>query len=230
MKRLIGLMVLSLAGCMEAAPPVRAPQPVAQMEFDARAAAERFVTVVTDVEPVAEAECRRRAPRMNCDYLIVVDDRVNQPPNAFQTVDKSGRPVIAFTIALIAEVQNADELALVMGHEAAHHIAGHLTRQRQDASAGAIIFAGVAAIMGGSARDVQNMGDLGASVGARTYSKDYEIEADRLGAVITQRAGYDPMRGAAYFTRIPDPGNRFLGTHPPNARRIEVIRAAVAGG
>ena len=40
-------------------------------------------------------------------------------------------------------------------------------------------------------------------------------------------AGYDPVRGAAYFTRIPDPGNKFLGTHPPNASRIETVRQAV---
>lgn len=226
MKRFMVLAAMLLAGCMQAAPPAPAPQPGPRADFDARVAAERFVAVVNSVEPVAEAECRRRAPRVNCDYQIVVDDRVNQPPNAFQTVDRNGRPLIAFTIALIADVENADELALVMGHEAAHHIAGHLDRQRQDASAGAIIFAGVAAIMGGNARDVQNMGDLGASVGARTYSKDYEIEADKLGAVIAKKAGYDPVRGAAYFTRMPDPGNRFLGTHPPNARRIEVIRAA----
>ncbi|MGB0799102.1 MAG: peptidase M48, partial [Planktomarina sp.] len=33
--------------------------------------------------------------------------------------------------------------------------------------------------------------------------------------------------GAAYFTRIPDPGNRFLGTHPPNGARITTVRAAV---
>ncbi|WP_319825645.1 M48 family metallopeptidase [Thalassovita sp.] len=229
MKRFMVLAAMLLAGCMQATPSARAPQPGPRADFDARVAAERFVAVVNSVEPVAEAECRRRAPRVNCDYQIVVDNRVDQPPNAFQTVDRNGRPLIAFTIALIADVENADELALVMGHEAAHHIAGHLDRQRQDASAGAIIFAGVAAIMGGSARDVQNMGDLGASVGARTYSKDYEIEADKLGAVIARRAGYDPVHGAAYFTRMPDPGNRFLGTHPPNARRIEVIRAATQG-
>jgi len=40
----------------------------------------------------------------------------------------------------------------------------------------------------------------------------------------SKRAGYNPVRGAQFFTRIPDPGNRFLGTHPPNAQRIETVR------
>jgi predicted Zn-dependent protease len=66
-------------------------------------------------------------------------------------------------------------------------------------------------------------------VGARTYSKDFELEADALGTVISMRAGFDPIRGAAFFTRIPDPGNRFLGTHPPNAQRIETVRRVAAG-
>ncbi|MGR3838426.1 MAG: M48 family metalloprotease, partial [Cognatishimia sp.] len=55
------------------------------------------------------------------------------------------------------------------------------------------------------------------------------LEADGLGAILTERAGYDAINGARFFTRLPDPGNRFLGTHPPNAQRIEVVQTTVAG-
>jgi len=55
------------------------------------------------------------------------------------------------------------------------------------------------------------------------------LEADRLGTVITARAGFNPVRGAEFFNRIPDPGNRFLGTHPPNAARMEIVRRTAAG-
>lgn len=41
-------------------------------------------------------------------------------------------------------------------------------------------------------------------------------------------AGYDPLRGAAFFVRIPDPGDQFLGTHPRNAQRIETVRRTAA--
>jgi len=75
---------------------------------------------------------------------------------------------------------------------------------------------------------VRSAQELGAAVGARTYSKEFELEADRLGTIITKRAGYDPLRGAEFFTRIPDPGNRFLGTHPPNAQRIQTVRETAA--
>ena len=193
-------------------------------QLSERAAARQFVRVVETVEPVAERECRARAPSMNCDFRIVIDDRPNQPVNAYQTIDNSGRPIIAFTIAMIADVRNEDELAFVMGHEAAHHIAGHISRQQRNAQTGALVFAGLAALTGADAQVLQSAGEIGAQVGARTYSKDYELEADILGTIITKKAGFNPVRGAAFFSRIPDPGDRFLGTHPPNSQRIDVVR------
>ncbi len=196
--------------------------------ISAAQAARSFVRVLDTVEPVAERECRQRTQGVNCDFKIVVDDRAGQPANAFQTLDKGGRPVIVFTLALIAEARNEDELAFVMGHEAAHHVAGHIARQHQNAVAGAVIFSGLATLSGADPASVRRAQNIGARVGARTYSKEFELEADALGTVITKRAGYDPIRGAQFFTRIPDPGDRFLGTHPPNAQRMATVRRVAA--
>ena len=229
-----GCVAAVLAGCQVStvAPEQRgnstssAPR---QAPVATQAATRSFAEVVRTVEPVAERECRARTSRVNCDFKILVDTRPEQPPNAFQTVDKSGRPIIAFTLALIDDARNRDELAFVMGHEAAHHIAGHITRQQQNAVAGAVIAGSLAVLLGGGAETVEAAQRNGAFVGARSYSKNFELEADALGTVITARAGYDPVRGAQFFARIPDPGNRFLGTHPPNAQRIEIVRQTAAG-
>ena len=194
----------------------------------AERAARQFVEVTRTVEPVAESECRRVASNANCNFIIVVDDRPGQPPNAFQTVDRAGRPVLAFNLALIASVDNADQLAFVMGHEASHHILGHLERTQQNAAVGAVVFSGLAAMTGANEDAIRSAEEFGAAVGARRYSKEFELEADQLGTIVTARAGYDPLRGAEFFTRIPDPGNRFLGTHPPNAQRIDVVRRTMA--
>ncbi len=219
-----------LAGCsgvtVETGPPT-APSRVATAP-SARAAQD-FIAVVQTVEPVAERECKARTSSVNCDFQIVVDDRPDQPANAFQTVDKSGRPIIAFTLQLIEDARNTDELAFVLGHEAAHHIAGHIGRQQQNAVAGAVIAGSLAVLLGGDPAAVEIAQRQGAQVGARTYSKNFELEADALGTVIAARAGYDPVRGAEFFTRIPDPGNRFLGTHPPNAERIRTVKRVAAG-
>ncbi|NBD30556.1 MAG: M48 family metalloprotease [Alphaproteobacteria bacterium] len=191
-----------------------------------RAIQRAFVEVIDRVEPVAEAECRRATPGRNCDFLIVVDDRVDQPANAFQTIDRTGRPVIGFTVALIADARNRDELAFVMAHEAAHHIAGHIERQQRNATLGAIVFGQLA---GATGSDVGVAQELGAALGARSYSKEFELEADRLGTIIAARAGFDPLRGAAFFFRVPDPGDMFLGTHPANADRIAAVQQVAAG-
>jgi predicted Zn-dependent protease len=229
----VGFVAL-LSACDVPAPEAEAPAPaqkaaVSKATQTARQSAQQFVSVVRTVEPIAERECRARTRGKNCDFKIVVDDRPGQPPNAFQTVDGQGRPILAFTLALIAGARNADELAFVMGHEAAHHIEGHLDRQRENAVAGAVLAGATAVLLGGDAATIQRAQKTGAQVGARTYSKDFELEADAMGTIIAARAGYNPLLGAQYFTRIPDPGNKFLGTHPPNAQRIEVVRRTVAG-
>ena len=235
-KTLGALSVVVLVAACDVAPVQQGPGPQAPAQaapsapaMSASQSARSFLRVVQTVEPVAERECRARTSGVNCDFNIVVDDRPGQLPNAFQTLDKQGRPVVAFTLALIADARNEDELAFVLGHETAHHIAGHIARQQQNAVAGAVIFAGLATLSGGGSEAVRTAQRLGAEVGARSYSKDFELEADALGTVITARAGFDPLRGAEFFTRIPDPGDKFLGTHPPNASRIDVVRRTVAG-
>lgn len=215
---------LALAAC--ATPPGARP---GVETAAAQAQAISFVEVARRVEPVAEGECARRNPGAICDFRIVVDDRPYMEPNAYQTLDSSGRPVLAFTAALIAMVQNEDELAFVMSHEASHHIAGHLDRMGQNASAGAAAFGRIARATAGATPDsIREAEMLGAQVGARSYSKEFELEADRLGALVAAEAGFDPLRGADFFLRLPDPGNRFLGTHPSNGERIATVRAAVA--
>lgn len=221
------LICAALMACAPVNGPTASVAPASATQLSPRQSARNFVTVVRRMEPVVERACRDANPRRNCDFQIVVDDRPNQPPNAFQTLDENGRPILGFNLALIQDVRNVDELAFVFGHEAAHHVQGHIARQQENTVAGAIGFGILAAALGGSQASVEAAQQLGASVGARSFSKDFELEADSLGARLTQAAGFDAVKGAAYFTRIPDPGNRFLGTHPPNAARIATVRAAV---
>ncbi|MCV2880469.1 M48 family metalloprotease [Actibacterium sp. XHP0104] len=226
--RRFSLMVsaLALAGCVTTteAPPEETPQ------IDS-VASRNFQLVVAQVEPVAEALCRERINKVkggNCDFLIQIDPRADQPANAYQSVDRSGRPVITFTQALIADAQNRHELAFVLGHEAAHHIRNHIPKKQGSAIAGALIL-GVLAAAGGAGSAGQDAAiRVGAAIGGQVFSKDMELEADELGTVITARAGFDPVKGAEYFARIPDPGNGVLSSHPPNAERQKIVRQTAA--
>lgn len=188
---------------------------------------EDFRTVMRRVEPVAEQVCREAQANLNCDFLILVDERPNLQPNAYQTYQRNGRPVIVFTASLLRAMRNQDEIAFALSHEAAHHIEEHILQTQSSAIAGTLIGAifGVAAGLDESGLDVA--ADIGGTIGARSYSKEYELEADALGAKIAERAGFDALRGVLYFQDAADPGDRFLGTHPPNADRIRIVRQSV---
>jgi len=232
------MMVAGLAACVQPMPyptPAPAPAPLplpletaSTAPLPPREAARNFLTVVARVEPVAEAYCRSAGTAANCDFQIVIDDRPGEPANAFQTLDRRGRPIIAFTLALIADARNADEIAFVLGHESAHHIAGHIPRQQQTAVAGAVLAGIMAAANGAGQAEVEQAQQIGAGLATRSYSKDYELQADAIGTEIAFHAGFDPLRGAGFFDRLPDPGDEFLGSHPANAQRKAVVARVLA--
>jgi predicted Zn-dependent protease len=227
------VLLAALGGCTistvpqpQTQPKAPAAQPAAQASR-APSGPANFKAVASRVEPVAEKICRQNGVA-NCDFLILLDNRPGVAPNAYQTLDDYGRPILIVTGPLLSEMQNADELAFVLGHEAAHHIAGHIPKTQQSAVLGAVLLGTVAGLGGGNAAAVEAAQNIGASVGSRTFSKSFELEADSLGTVIAWDAGYDPVRGADFFARIPDPGDQFLGSHPPNADRQKVVRATAA--
>jgi len=190
---------------------------------DFQVQAQAFQEISRAVGKEARSECLRRAKVRNCDFSIVVDLNPRAPANAFQTLDDNNQPVIIFTRAMIQSAQNADELAFVMGHEAAHHLLRHIPRQSQNARESAKIFGELARLGGADGAGVEEAQKLGAQVGAQIYVKDFELEADQLGTIITYNAGYNPLIGAKYFDRLADPGDQFLGTHPPNAERVQIV-------
>lgn len=220
------ILTFLLTACVTATPPMAVqpsgrPAPAAQT-------GQGFEAVVARMKPVAEQVCRERSPRLDCSFIVRVEDRPGQAPNAWHTRDERGRPIIGFNTALLAYARDDHELALIFGHEAAHHIADHLTRAQVSAQRGAIMGGLLGVVLGADQGTVQGLVEIGAGLGARRYSQPFELEADRLGTMIAWRAGYDPAQGAALFRRLPDPGNTFLGTHPPNADRLRVINQTMA--
>ncbi|OBY24303.1 M48 family metalloprotease [Leisingera sp. JC1] len=231
MRRFLCLIALTASACNMVVEP--APQPARtapQQPVQGLAPGEAnsaFAAVTRRVEPVAERECRSRTQGLNCDFLIRIDPNANAAPNAYQSLDRNGRPVITFTRRMLGQIANHDELAFVMSHEAAHHIRGHLTRQAANSALVSVGAGLITALAGGSAATVSTAQDVGGFVGSRTYSKDFELEADELGTIITHKSGYRPSVGVRFFNRLPDPGDRFLGTHPANPDRVRVVQATI---
>lgn len=225
---LIALLSLLACGRSNEKPPgealVQDPLPAPIPALAPQQAARNFSAVVARMEPVIEAECVKRLVDTNCDFKISVDPTAGAPANAYQALDANGRPTITFTLALVAQARNPDEIAFVLGHEAAHHILQHIARQQHHATMGAAVTGVMAAALGGNGGTVRTIQKVGARVSAGSYSKEYELEADKMGTVLAYQAGFDPLVGAAFFNRLPDPSDEFLGSHPPNANRMELVR------
>ncbi len=188
----------------------------------------QYQTVAKQVEQVARQECRARS-RPKCNFKFTIDTRPDLAPNAYQTVDRNGKPVIAFTLALIADMRNPDEMAFILGHEVSHHILGHLPAVRSGILSGAIAASLEAQMNGLNAEQIQRAETVGALTAIQGFSKEFELQADALGAQIAYRSGFNPVLGSKSFNRIKDPANTFLATHPGNAQRLATVRRVMAG-
>lgn len=193
-------------------------------------AVDAYLRVSRRIEPVAERLCRQKNPARPpsyCDFQILVDSRTDQPPNAFQTIGKDGRPIIAFNIPMVATVRNDDEIAFILGHEAGHQIRSHLVETSANAGIGSILLGTITAMTGGAPADVAQAQKLGSVLGARAYSQDHELEADEAGTYVAAMAGYDPLIGARSFARFAANNSRF-STHPPSSQRLATVQRTMA--
>lgn len=208
----------------------------------------QYREVVRRVEPVAEAFCRQEAadkPAFDCDVTIVVDGEADYR-NAFQTYDDAGKPIVGFTLPMIEDARNPDELAFVLGHEFGHHIAEHVKKSQQQQVAGMLVLGALTAYAQVQATeanpyrstvndsyDMQRAMVIGGELGGRAFSQTYELESDTLGTYITKAAGYDPVVGARFFARPEKPQTAdgslsFWGTHPPSETRLATVLATAA--
>ena len=236
--RHLSIPALLIAGALSACAPtydVGAPGTVAMrpavVPGDPRTEAD-FARISARIEPVAEGFCRESAgdvPPGFCDFSLVLDEDPKMPPNAYQTRTESGRPVVVVSRSLLAQMLSDDEIAFVLGHEAGHHIADHISKGQSQAMTGALVMGTLATLGNASDQMVQDMMRIGASLGGRVYSQSYELEADTLGAYVAARAGYDPERGARIFAR-PDMtgGGGMLSSHPASGQRQATIAATSA--
>ncbi|HET9530209.1 MAG TPA: M48 family metallopeptidase [Blastocatellia bacterium] len=136
---------------------------------------------------------------------------------------------------LINAARSEGELAGVMAHEMAHVALRHGTAQASKAqslkyqlpSIGGQI---LGAIIGGGLGSVIAQGtQFGLSVHFLNYSREYERQADILGAQIMARSGYDPLDLANMFRTIEREGGgsggpEWLSSHPNPGNRYERIQ------
>ena len=135
---------------------------------------------------------------------------------------------------MIEAARNEGEMAGVMAHEISHVALRHATAQQTKVTSPKNTILGIGAILGGAILG----GQTGAAVGQTIYqirmtkySREYETQADILGAQIMARAGYDPRDLANMFRTIAQQGGsggpEWLSSHPnPGNREQRILQEA----
>ena len=132
---------------------------------------------------------------------------------------------------MIQAAKSEGEIAGVMAHELAHVVLRHGTAQAtkgQKFQLGALAGQVLGAVIGGRAGAVVSQGSqIGLGTYFLKYSREYEREADLLGAQMMARAGYDPREMARMFQTIEKQGGgggpEFLSDHPNPGNRVQAI-------
>jgi predicted Zn-dependent protease len=131
---------------------------------------------------------------------------------------------------MLQAARTDDEVAGVMAHELSHVILRHGTLQAAKAQkfqVGAIAGQVLGAIVGGQKGAIIAEGSqIGLGTYFLKYSREYEREADLLGAQLMARSGYDPRQMANMFRTIQQQGNsgpEFLSDHPDPGNRHDAI-------
>lgn len=144
-----------------------------------------------------------------------------------------GGKVVVYTGILPVTKDDAG-LAVVMGHEIAHAVAGH---GKERMSQGLLTEMGGAALSVALSQQAAATRSLflgaygvGTQVGVLLpYSRLHESEADRLGLIFMAMAGYDPNAAVSFWERMAQTKKgtsppEILSTHPADRTRIDNIR------
>jgi Zn-dependent protease with chaperone function len=135
---------------------------------------------------------------------------------------------------MIEAARNEGEMAGVMAHEISHVALRHATAQQTKLTSPKNTILGIGAILGGAILGGQagaQAGQIFAQGYFTRYSREYETQADILGAQIMARAGYDPRDLANMFRTIAQQGGssgpEWLSSHPnPGNREQRILQEA----
>ncbi|MDQ1591225.1 MAG: hypothetical protein QOG71_1852 [Pyrinomonadaceae bacterium] len=196
--------------------------------------AEQQLPILNDYE--ANAYLERVGQRL----VSAIPSEFNHPEFRYSFKLVNARDINAFALpggpmyvnrGMIEAAKSEGEMAGVMAHEISHVALRHGTAQATKAQkysilggigaiAGAVIGGGVGSVIGQGSQTAVGVYFL-------KFGREYETQADILGAQIMARAGYDPRDLARMFQTIQQQGGRggpeFLSSHPNPENRYARI-------
>ncbi|NIR58656.1 MAG: M48 family metallopeptidase [Gammaproteobacteria bacterium] len=181
-----------------------------------------------DGREVLDALTRRLAATVETPYTFRVAVTADEAVNAFAA---PGGRIVLFH-GLIEFAEGPDEVVGVLAHEVAHVVARHPMEALLRDAGYRLLFT---ALTGDASAAGAAAAGVGESLIALSYSRADEVEADRMGVEMMNRAGLRSTGLTEFFDRmraregdLPE-GLAFLSTHPLHAERVQELRPRVRG-
>jgi predicted Zn-dependent protease len=144
-----------------------------------------------------------------------------------------GGKVVVYT-GILPLTSNEVGLAVVLGHEIAHAVAGHGDERMSQALLAQLGGAALSQALSEKPQETQQLWmtvfGVGVQYGALLpFSRVQESEADHLGLIFMAMAGYDPNEALSFWQRMTEQNKgqappEFMSTHPSDESRIAKIR------
>jgi predicted Zn-dependent protease len=146
------------------------------------------------------------------------------------------------TRGLLALANREDEIAGVLAHEIAHVTERHAANRVARATPLAVLFGVPSGLLGMVSPTlgeiVGGAGQVVSGLALAPYSREQENDADRIGATLAARAGWDPRALAGFLDTLEraealagaagSKGQSFFATHPSTPDRVARIAALAA--
>lgn len=143
-----------------------------------------------------------------------------------------GGKVVVYS-GLLSVTKNETGLAVVMGHEISHAIAGHGNERMSAAMVQQMGFSALDAALASKPEQTRTLFEgavgLGSQIGIMLpFSRKQESEADNMGLIFMAMAGYDPSYAVTFWKDMAAQSKgsppAFLSDHPSDETRISDIQ------
>lgn len=187
--------------------------------------AQRLIAKIPQVEDALAAENNMQATHIERAFDWEVNVIPSDQVNAFCL---PGGKIAVYT-GLIPVAENADAMAVVMGHEISHALLRHGAQRMSEQKLAQI--GQMAGAMSGM--DQQQMQAMMAVYGygrALPYARKQETQADEMGLMLAAAACFDPQAAVPLWQRMGQASGgssqpEFASTHPDPGTRIENLQA-----
>jgi beta-barrel assembly-enhancing protease len=233
----VGLSVSAASAQTKITPPKNKYTPEQDVQIGQEAAAE----VRQQYPVINDREVRDYLDRLGQRLVAATPPDYRQPAFEYTFTPVNLKEINAFALpggpmfvnrGMIDAASREGEVAGVMAHELSHVLLRHGTANATKAQGfqiGALAGAIAGAVVGGGWGQVISQGSqFGLGTWLMKYSREYEKQADLLGAQIMARAGYDPRDLSRMFETIQaqskgSGGPEWMSSHPNPGNRSTYI-------